>query len=282
MKRIVAVLLIAVLCVTGAALAGSGRIVLYTCYVQAGWGDDVYLGYLDEEGRAYALSGGQSEMGFPYAMDAQIDYLEKSRAAELTGEIGYDDFEDIKSLIACVEDGPIVELGGACDAGTQWSAAIRYDDGAREIIPLGSSGDDVRENTDRNAQALYAALRTLFPGVPDYRGEYMISPKGFERIELTRFCGLESADFSKSSVEVSDLSCEEGPIPRDITEEQAANFLKALPKMTVTGKKNAFSVTGGTELWSVKDSQGNTMATFEFYKGALVRPDGMYYVADGD
>lgn len=249
-----------------------------TTYVQAGWGDSIQIGYIDEDGDLWSLSAKNNDINLPTDAEEQLRFLEENRIGERIGALPEDILSDVLRLVACVSASDTEPVGAADDAGTQLSCAARSSaSGERELIMLGISGDFLLVNTDPAAQALYAVLREYFPDVTDYEGE-SIAPRGFAEQSLLAFCGITQVIPEDVSVEVCSLDCESGPVPLDVSAEQAADFLARLPRMRVTGMKNCFCVTGGTTIWTVNTASGEHIASFEFYGDALVRSDGMYSV----
>lgn len=278
-KKVLCLLVILFLTMSSTALAETPHIVLMTCYAQEGWGDRIEVGYVDEEGGLWYFSRESNDLGFPYSADERLDYLDKQSIAQRIGTLDSQTIMDMESLIASVSEDDVQMGGSANDAGTQSSYAVRYAaDGAREIILLGTSGDDSRENMDASAQALYALLRQSFPDVTDYAGHGLMAPSGFQTISLMAFMGLAAADLQNAKIEVSDYDCESGLIPREMTDDEARAIFIKLQQCIVTGKRNALSVTGGTILYSILNTAGDVIATLEFYQDTLVRPDGMYTV----
>lgn len=183
-------------------------------------------------------------------------------------------------MISALESDSFIAYGGAEDAGLQTSTAVRYSsDGTREIIFLGYSGNEARENKDANAQALYALLRRWFPDVTDYDGYENMSPKGFESVSLCEFIGFLGAIPDDAKIEAYDCDCEAGLIPREISESEEEELIAKFSRLIVTGKHDAVCVTGGTKLFTVKTASGERLFSIETYNGLLVRNDGMYDIA---
>ena len=260
-----------------AAAAGTPRVILYTCYRQTGWGDRVQIGFVDEKGSLWYVEGPDSSLKWPGQTEKQLAWLQSRGRAEKLGELDFNDLFALKSLIASVENRGDEAIPGANDAGTECSYAVRYgSDGAPECVLLGESGDSVFENLDPNAQALYLRLRELFPGVTCYGG--LIGPAGFSPVPLLRFCGKEGLDLSGAVISAAVIGCESGPIPATLTPEEEAGLRALVTGGTVTGKANAESVTGNLTAVSFYSPEGTFLCSFTFYRGLLVRPDGMYNI----
>lgn len=260
------------------AQAERGRPILYTAYRQMGWGDTVQVGCIDENGEAWVMEGHDADLKWPYGAEKQIAYLRESGHLTSVGKLSHDDLFALKSLISSViapEDKP---SGWMCDAGTESSYAVRYDrQGNPEAVLLGMTGDDLLENTDPNAQALYAKLRRFFPFVRSYGGE-MTEGWGFQPVPLAAFCHLEGIDWDGVTVSAVYEDCEAGPRKMDLSDEDTRKILNEMKHGVVTGKENAMAVTGGTRLFSFYDREGNHLGSIELYGGLLVRNDGMYNV----
>ena len=246
--------------------------ILLTVYQQMGWGDRIDVGCVDEEGGVWTMTGTASKLGWPGGIDAQLAFLHDSVLLEKTGEFNSDELFDLKGLIAFTEVQPVKASPVANDAGTEISYAIRYSD-APEAVRLGMSGDDVYENTDPNAQALYALLRQLFPNVTCY-GDTM-GPKGFQPIPVAEFLGLDRDAIRNAQNRAYIIDCEAGPIEVKSVDESVRDIVLS---GTVTGKANATVVTGGTSSFGFYDEDDNFLGGIEMYQGLLVTHDGMYRI----
>ena len=249
------------------------RMILLTVYQQMGWGDKIDVGCVDEEGGIWTITGSASSLGWPSGIEAQLIYLHDTALLEKIGEFNSDELFDLKGLIACTEAQPVKASPVANDAGTEISYAIRYSD-APEAVRLGMSGDDVYENTDPNAQALYALLRKLFPNVTCY-GDTM-GPAGFQPIPAIEFLGLDREVVQSAKIKAYINDCEAGPMEAKSVDEGAVREI--VLRGTVTGKANATLVTGGTTSFGFYDEEDNYLGGFELYRGLLVRSDGMYRI----
>ena len=248
------------------------RIILYTAYRQVGWGDLVEIGCVDEDGNLWKIVGYDGELGWPYGWEDQIEYLRKSKKEKI-GEMDSDDLFDLKGLISCAEEGEGKPRGWMNDAGTETSRAVRYDsDGKAEQILLGMSGDDLFENKDPNAQALYRKAREMFPFVRCYADESW----GFQAVPLRTFLRQNGVSVKGCRVEIAYNDCEAGRIETEVTPEDAVEALTLIQYGWVTGKENATSVTGGTYTISFADENGKDVCWFTLYRGLLVARDGMY------
>ncbi|MBQ7455829.1 MAG: hypothetical protein IJS53_05235 [Clostridia bacterium] len=265
------------LCPAGFA-AGAPRPILYTYYRQAGWGDRVQVACVDEDGGLWLAVGCDSEMRWPWSLEEQLAWMQTAGNLEKVGELTSGALFDLNSLVLSAEDCGEKTVPCACDAGTEYSYIVRYDreDGAPERVLLGASGDDLFENFDPNAQALYRWLRETFPQVTSYAG--LMGPVGFTPISLLAFCGKADVDLSGAEVTAFSIDCEAGPIELEITEDEKEAARARVMYGTVTGKANATTVTGGTVVISFREADGRFLCSFEFYRGLLVRQDGMYYV----
>ena len=277
MKRVsiwMLALIVAMTAITAQAAATPERprMILLTVYQQMGWGDRIDVGCVDEEGGVWTMTGSASSVGWPGGIEAQLVYLHDTALLERIGEFSSDELFDLKGLIACTEAQPVKASPVANDAGTEISYAIRYSE-APEIVRLGMSGDDVYENTDPNAQALYAMLRQLFPNVTCY-GDTM-GPTGFRPIPAAEFLGLDRETVRSARMKAYIIDCEAGPREVESVDESLREIV--LSGM-VTGKANATMVTGGTTSIGFYDEDDNYLGGFELYRGLLVMSDGMYRI----
>ncbi len=255
-----------------------GRIILLTEYCQEGWGDRIQVGCLDENGCLFGLEGADSTLHWPGDPEAKRTRLAAEGALRFLGRLDSEDRRAVGSLIAGVvnQDGKVGSSGG-CDMGTECTWAFRFgkDETVEEIL-LGASGDGFYENTDPGAQALYARARSWFPYVWCYAyGTEGIGPQGFVPQPLLSFLNIP---LSALSAEIACLymDCEAGPVPKELSEEEAAAVRELLSTAKVTGKANGYSVTGGTRAYVLRDPEGSWIGSVELYGNLLVGRDGMY------
>ena len=283
MKKLFAAIIAAVL-VTGlaaAAYAETPDIILVTVYEQEGWGDRISVGFVDEDGGLWTLEGSASALRWPRAPEEQVAYLLRSGQKVQVGRLSSDDAFDLRGLIQCAELRQPEPQGWACDAGTQRGYAVLGSGDEPEIMILGITGDSMWENTDVNAQALFAHLCRLFPDVPCYAYDYMKTTGeswGFTPVKLRDFLQLDWLDRDDITMECRLTDCEEGLIDCPVTAEDTEKVLDILRNASVTGKANATFVTGGTYLFIFSDGEGNSLGTFEVYGDLAVASDGMYYI----
>lgn len=254
------------------AKESGSRIILYTAYRQVGWGDVVQIGCVDEDGNLWKIEGHDADLKWPYAWEEQIAYLEKC-PKEKIGEMDFETLFDLKGLISCAENGEGKPRGFMNDAGTETSRAVRYDDdGKPEQVLLGMTGDDMYENRDGNAQALYRKCREMFPFVRCYAMEGW----GFQAVPLKTFLNIEGVSVRNAKVEIRYNDCEAGPMETEVTAQDMAQALELLQYGWVTGKENAGMVTGGTYTIFFVDENGRDVCCFTLYRGLLATMDGMY------
>lgn len=274
MRKIIIAAVALALCLAASAIAERSELLLYTVYEQVGWGDTVQVGCVDEDGGLWTLEGSAAELGWPYKLEEQLDYLASSSRLQKVGELDHEDVFAIESLIYEVEDRYEGATGVACDAGVQISYAMQYDrDGACTPVRLGMSGDDMYENTDPNAQALYARLKALFPNVTCF-GDNM-GPAGFQPVPVAEFCHIDTAALEGTKIVGWYDDCEEGPIPMgDDADVEAARDI--VLHGVVTGKANAIETSGDIDVYVFYDKDDNYVASIDLYHGLLVWYDGMY------
>lgn len=76
-------------------------------------------------------------------------------------------------------------------------------------------------------------------------------------------------------------SCEEGPLPVEISPEEAEEIRLLAMNGTVVKKANDMSVTGGTRIYSFYTPGGVHLLSIEIFEGLAVGNDGMYeYVSE--
>ena len=273
MKKALILILSLLILVQTIALGEAGRIILLTDYCQIGWGESYTLGAVDEQGNLYVFSS-DSWQDIPFSDDAFPEWVQSSADLQQVGTLASQDLFDLKGMVSAVQAQEVTYTSAACDAGCQRSYAYRYDrNGQAEAILLGVSGDEVFENTDPAAQALYSFLRKSFPDVTAFDGQPGMSPAGFQPVPLMTFAGYAQITREGLSLTAWYNDCESG-----LQQITPALTMDELMSMTVTGKKNCNSVTGNTVIYRLTDSEGNDIAKFEFYKELLVMPDGMYTV----
>ena len=262
---------------SAAADSASPRIILYTFYRQMGWGDRVQIGCVDDDGGVRLLTGYDSGLKWPYKPEEQLQYLMQNRNFTEEDRLSHDDMFSIKSLVNSVEDQGSKSVPAANDAGTEKSYAVRYSkEGEPEFILLGMSGDDLFENFDPNAQALYLLLRRMFPAVTSYAG--LMGPRGFVPVPLAEFLKLDPDAILNADIRAYLMDCEAGPLQRDLTAENKAALISLIRTGRVTGKADCVVSTGGMTAYSFYDADDNWIGTVEFEGGLLVWGNGHYYV----
>lgn len=267
MKKCFLMILALLLCVC--AVAEGADLILVTTYRQFGWGDRLEVGAVDADGGLWKLNAEEGALACPSKEAEAAEYLRGLGVLEFDGQLDQEELERLNGLIACVNpwDGKAIPV--ADDAGIQISWAMRNG----EAVILGTSGVDLLENTDPNAQELYRVLRILFPNVTDFDGDEHLSPHGFQPVSLADFCGIAVEEGSTLYVKAYENDCETGAVAveTDVTAE-------SLLSKRVVGKENALCVTGGTVTYVLTDAEGNCVGNCEFCGDLLVADDGMYRV----
>ena len=263
-----------------AAESSSPRIILFTYYRQMGWGDRVQVGSVDENGGIRLIIGYDSNLKWPYKPEEQLEYLKQTDKFTAVDTLKSDALFSIKSLVYDVEDRGSKSVPAALDAGTEKSYAVRYsDDGTPVFILLGVSGDNFFENTDPNAQALYLLLRKMFPEVTAYAfGFQGMGPQGFVPVPFSDFTGLDTNILLNAKVKSFLSDCEEGNIPREMTEEETSKLMTLIRSGIVIGKADCVLSTGGFTIYAFYDQADNYIGSVYFEDGLLVMNDGRYYV----
>ena len=109
------------------------------------------------------------------------------------------------------------------------------------------------------------------------------SGPGIYPIPLAEFCGMNSFAFYENSqcrprITVYESDCEIGLIDVKLTSEDYDFCLNLALRGVVTGKANAFAVTGGTTVIVYETADGDRLGSIELYQGLLCGNDGMYSV----
>ena len=275
MKRVLSLVLLLGLCLATSAMAEPGRIVLYTVYTQMGWGDRVEVGCVDEDGGLWTYEApSAAEAGWPGVVEAQLEFLSAANRLQPAGTLEHDAMFALESLIFGTEDMFERAENVADDAGTEVSYALQYDrEGAMTPVRLGMSGDAMYENTDPDAQALYARLRQLFPEVTCYSGN--MGPAGFAPVSVAEFCGLDAEALLDAEIKALYEDCEAGIIELDPDTDFSEARDIALEGV-VTGKANGIDTTGGITDYSFYSKTGDFLGSIRMYEGLIVKGDGMY------
>lgn len=265
-------ILILILMVSACAESTVKRsVLLITEYQQMGWGERFQLGVVDSDGNLWTYET-EPRGDIPYAREELVTWAETTDQLQLRSTISRTDLMDLMSLVQTVPMQEVIYANCACDAGEQTSWAVRKArDGKNEIIILGASGDDVYENTDPSAQSLYQTMRSFFPWITSYEGEAGMAPAGFPATDILSFCGFDGAKLTGLVMHCYTNDCEEC-----LKKTTPLLTAEEIMRLTVTGKKNAMSVTGNTTIYQFVDENGNQIASFEFYENMLIRSDGMY------
>ena len=95
-------------------------------------------------------------------------------------------------------------------------------------------------------------------------------------IPVWQFCHGDYSLLETAVISGSTLDCEAGPIPYEITGEEAEELRTLAMYGVVTGRENDEMVTGGTWLYTFETPEGEYIMTVELYRGLLVGSDGMY------
>ena len=113
--------------------------------------------------------------------------------------------------------------------------------------------------------------------------DYPHGPQGaedgeFRETPVWKFCHGFRDGLDTAVITASKTDCEEGPIPVEITPEEAEGIRQLAMNGTVIGKANDMSVTGGTWVYSFETPGGTHLLSVELYEGLIVAADGMYSV----
>lgn len=258
------------------ARAEAPRPILYSAYLQQGWGDRVAISAIDEAGGLWTLSGYASSMGWPDSPAEQALYLSAADSRAPAGALGSEELTALKSLVAAVEgQGDRLSPGQTLDYGTTRIYAVRYDaDGTPDCVLLYAYGDNMFANTDYNAQALTLALARAFSDGAEFDPGQL--PGGFQPVALSAFCGYDPAALANAAVSAVLIDCEAGPQALEVSDGEAESLRRLAREGRVTGKANALCTTGGYVVFAFTGADGGELASFSLYHGLLVREDGMY------
>ena len=116
-----------------------------------------------------------------------------------------------------------------------------------------------------------ALVRVLHSSYPQGPEEDSTQP-----VPVWKFChGLrDGLDTAVITAYTSD--CEEGPIPAEITAEEAEQIRRLAMNGVVTEKASDEMVTGGTWIYTFETPGGKHLLTVEMYRGQIVGSGGMY------
>ena len=95
-------------------------------------------------------------------------------------------------------------------------------------------------------------------------------------IPVWQFCHGNPDLLETAVITGSALDCEAGPVPYEITKEEAEELRTLAMYGMVTGLESDEMVTGGTWLYTFETPDGDCIMTVELYRGLLVGSDGMY------
>ena len=96
-------------------------------------------------------------------------------------------------------------------------------------------------------------------------------------IPVWQFFHAASAEELETAVITGTITdCESGPIPCEVTEDEAKSIRMLALYGVVTGRESDMMVTGGTRLFTFETPAGEYLMTIEMYMGHLVGNDGMY------
>ncbi len=253
------------------------RIILFTYYRQMGWGDRVQIGWVDDEGAVRLITGNDSRLQWPYKPEEQLEYLSRAEGFTEKEPLKHDEIFSIESLVYSAGDQGSQSIPAANDAGTEKSYAVKYDrDGNPSFILLGMSGDDMFENTDEDAQALYLRLRRFFPEVTSYAYGPM-GPQGFTPGPLSEFTVLTEEVIAGAEIHGYLSDCEAGPIPMELSEEDRAKLIRLLRDAKVTGKADCVESTGGFYVYNFLRPEGGWIGGLMLEDGLLKGPEGRYF-----
>ncbi len=118
---------------------------------------------------------------------------------------------------------------------------------------------------------LVKVISSSYPGGPEETEGAEAMP-----VPVWKFChglrdGLDTAEITGFMTD-----CEEGPLPAEITPEEAEWIRSLAIHGKVTGKASDESLTGGTYLYTFRTPGGKHLLTIEMYKGLIAGDDGMY------
>ena len=275
MNRRIAVLL-AMMCLLCCFSAGAaenrGKVILMASFQQPDQSAEAV--WLDEAGGIWRSGG---DIAAPESEAGWLEIAAQSDGDECIGTLDPERLSEIRSLILAIPSGSAeARPSGRNDCAAVRCFAVRYpEQDAPEFVPLAMTGEWIMENTDVNAQAACLALWT------DVLGE--APPEeivGFECRSLAEFCGVDENAFADATVQIFDEDCEVGATERTLSDEEQAEAIEWLSRLTVTGKRSAMMVTGNTTAYVLTSPEGETLARFTFFGDSLAQEDGMYFVQE--
>lgn len=269
MRKLLVLLLAALLMLLPARAEERPDIILFTVY--QGVDGQMDAGCVDARGGLWGFVG--SAEGWPEGPEEQSRYLKESGRLFHIRDLGGEELFELKGLIAAAEAGEGTPVPTGEDAGTEASFALRGGPDGTETVTLGKSGAESYENTDPDAQALYALAREWFPYVTCY--ESPLGPKGFEPIPAAELLGLDPEAVRDAEIRAYYVDCEEGLVELGTADESVREIVL---RGVVTGKASASSVTGGTTAVLFYGEDGKCLGGFEIFDGLIAVSDGMYRV----
>ena len=144
------------------------------------------------------------------------------------------------NTVACLENGRLV-----------WFESADY--------PYGPENDEEYGDEDEDSGA-----------------EEAEGPASGDLVPVWQFCKGRREGLEDAVVTGCTIDCEAGPIPFDVTEEEAADMRQLAINGKITGKANDESLTGGTWVYTFTTPEGEHLLSIEMYRGLIVAVDGMY------
>ena len=260
-------------------------------YIIAG----LYLNDVYEAEQVKALAEGDTFYmnDLPWTVKSVITHVETYGSEEYTVyEIypveefdGYMIFEpsgeDDGSFVACINDCLTVTPAGFAKISLDLPENFRYItyEGGEEQDPLGS--DAFLAALENGGFTAYNTYGTFEDGklVSITHSDY---PEGLDEafegypVPVWKFCRGLRDGLDTALITAAQTSCEEGPLPVEITPEEAEQIRSLAMNGMVTDKANEISVTGGTWIYTFTTPGGKHLLSVEMFEGLIVGSDGMY------
>ena len=182
-------------------------------------------------------------------------------------------------FVACINDCVNVTSAGFAKISLDLPEKFQYVTGGEEQDPLGA--DAFIAALENGGFTAYNSYGTFEDGklVSITHSDY---PEGLDEVfegypvPVWKFCRGLRDGLDTAVITAAQTSCEEGPLPVEITPEEAEQIRSLAMSGMVTDKANEISVTGGTWVYTFTTPGGKHLLSVEMFEGLIVGSDGMY------